>query len=610
VRAVAPWLLVLLPTLGGCTVTAKGPADDPSPSNTCESDSGCEEGSCRGGVCQTPNGEIEALLISATPTSDSGIPHLTFVTQLEGVPTSGGDQDLTLPGPISVVGSLVLPKGEVCYPDFSSGDSNNPILRADDGRSLPVTVTLALSQRLLGLPQQLNFASTRTRNKKGGYTFEVQVPSGEYDVYLVPPPNVTGDCPAVPPQLFRGIGIDQKNFLFEFPLSGIAELPLVIRWPKSSPSLKGWTVDIIEPLGGNPISTARILPDPTDLGENNANVEYEAPVRYSTVVASATATEIASASDLLRLRPPANVVAPTIFLDRSALGLLVKKGDSVVLDRFSSLPEAVTVEGQVLRADDGTPVGGYVTLVSTEVYGVDAGIFASYQTTIEVGIDGELHAQLPPGKYRVQAVPPLLGGPDFEGALAALETTWDIPLDVPVQYGRLLELKPTSAVVGQTSFRGAQVQAVPSPETTLPFEQAFGAGPFAPRASSGLVDNAGRFVVNADPGRFDVSVQAPESLGFGWFVRPGAQVGEHNLDLGPVTLPKPSVLSGAVRVSLAGTEVLMGSAAIRAYAYLDKNLAYTRDAKQAVSVVQVAETRADENGTFHLLVPSGIDAPK
>ncbi len=54
----------------------------------------------------------------------------------------------------------------------------------------------------------------------------------------------------------------------------------------------------------------------------------------------------------------------------------------------------------------------------------------------------------------------------------------------------------------------------------------------------------------------------------------------------------------------------LASAAIRAYAYLDKNLAYTRDAKQAVSVVQVAETRADENGAFRLLVPSSIVAPK
>ena len=608
-RALAPWLLVLL--LGGCTVTAKSQDTDPSPSNTCDSDAGCSEGSCREGICQTPNGQIEALLVSATPTSDSGIPHLTFVTQLEGVPTSGGTQDLILPGPSRVVGSLNLPKGQVCYPEFVSDDANKPILKADDGVSLPVTVTLALSQRLLGLPQQLNFASTRTRNNLGGYAFDLRVPRGEYDVYLVPPPKQEGLCPA-PPQLYRGIAFDSEGSTLELQLSGVAKLSLLIRWPKSSVSLAGWTVDVIEPRGGNSISTELVLGSPRDLGGKSESVEYSGDLWSSRVmvVMPGGTSVVASDSDLLRLRPPSDQVAPTIFLDRSGFGLLVKEGQPVLLDRFTSLPDAVAIEGQVMRANDGGPAAAYVTLVSTEIYGVDSGIFASYQTTIEVGADGALRAQLPPGKYKVQAVPPLLGGTDLQGALAALETTWDVPLDVPVQYGKLLELKPSSAVIGRTSFLGAQVQAVPSPQITPPFDQAFGKGDFAPRAATGLVDGAGKFAVNADPGRFDVSLQAPESLGFGWFVQPGARVGDVNLDLGLVTPPKPSVLSGEARVSLGGTDVLLPSATIRAYAYLDKNLAYTRDAKQAVSVVQVAETRADENGAFHLLVPSRIVAPK
>ncbi len=597
---------MLLPSAWGCTVTAVSQGDDPRPSNSCTSESDCGQDTCRDGLCQPLNGQLEALLISATPPSDSGIPHLTFVAQLDNVPTSGGSQDLTLPGPSHVVGSLVLPKGATCYPGFISDDPRTPIGPADDGKSLPVTVTLALSQRLLGLAQQPYFASTSTRNKQGGYTFDIQVPRGEYDVYLAPPAKQEG-CP-VPPQLYRSFVIDRENAEITFPLSSIANLPLGIRWPKASPSLSGWVVDIIEPLGGNPISTQRVLGEPISLGEKL--VEYPAGLFYSTVVAPVAATGVASASDLLRLRPPRDLIAPTIFLDRSALGLLLPPGQRVVLDRFTRIPLPVTVEGQVARLEDGTPVGGYVTLVSTKIYGVDPGIFASYQTTVQVGVDGALRAELPPGKYRVQAVPPLPGGQSLDGALAALETTWDIPADTPVQYGKLLELQPISAVVGQTRFLGAQVQAVPSPQTILPFEQAFGAGPFAPRASAGLVDDAGRFVVKADPGSFDVSVQAPDTLGFGWFVRPGLQVEAQDLDLGRVTLPTPSLLFGTARVSLSGTEAPLASAAIRAYAYLDKDLAYTRDPKLAVSVVQVAETRADENGVFRLLIPSRIAASK
>lgn len=609
------WALLTLSSLQvACTVTAVSQGDDPRPNNSCTSDSECGQDSCSDGVCQALNGELEALLISATPPSDSGIPHLTFVAQVDDVPSRRGSQDLDLPGPSHVVGSLVLPKNADCYPGFASDDPKSPFLPADDGKTLPATVTLALSQRLLGLPQQLYFAATGIRNLQGSYSFEVQVPRGEYDVYLVPPPRQLGGC-AVPPQLYRSFPIDSEDAEITFPLSSISLLPLSIRWPKSSPSLTGWSVDIIEPFGGNPISTEVKLGEAIDPGESSATVEYGAWLSYSTVVAPAAASdamEVKAASDLLRLRPRANTIAPTIFMDRSGLGLLSDR-KVVALDRFTQLPEPVQVESQLVRAEDGSPVAGYVTLVSTQIYGVDSGIFASYQTTIQVGVDGALHAVLPPGNYKVQAVPPALGGPSAAGALAALETSWEIPADVPVQYGKVLELSPIASVVGQTRFLGAQVQAVPSPRTILPFEEAFGEGrfgPFTPRAGIGLVDDAGKFAVAADPGLFDVSVQAPESLGFGWFVRPGVQVGDQDEDLGRVTPPRPALLSGTARVSVTGTGVPLGSAAIRAYAYLDKNLAYTRDAKQAVSVVQVAETRADETGAFRLLVPSRIAASK
>jgi hypothetical protein len=605
-------VLSLLPAFGGCTVTAVGERDDTRPSNVCTSDSECGGDNCREGICQTPNGMLEALFISATPPSDSGIPHMTFVAQLDDVPASGGSQDLTLPGPSHVVGSFVLPKEETCYPGFVSDDPKNPFLPADDGKALPVTVTLALSQRLLGFPQQLYFATTGVRNRQGGYKFELQVPRGEYDVYLVPPPHQLGGCP-VPPQLYRSFPIDKENAEITFSLSSRSQLTLSIRWPKSSPSLTGWSVDIIEPLAGNPISTDVVLGDATDPGETSTTLEYLAGLSYSMVVTPAAAiatTEGKVASDLLRFRPRAGVIAPTIFMDRAGLGLLGAKNGVVAIDRFTQLPDPVQVESQLVRSDDGSPVAGYVTLVSTQIYGVDSGIFASYQTTIQVGADGALHAVLPPGTYKVQAVPPERGGSSAERALAALETTWDIPADVPVQYGKVLELSPIAAIVGLTPWLGAQVLAIPSPRTVLPFEEAFGEAPFTPRAGIGLVDEAGKFVVAADPGLFDVSVQAPESLGFGWYVRPGVRVGEHDQDLGRVTLPRPALLSGSARVSLAGTEAPLDSAAIRAYAYLDKDLAYTRDAKQAVSVVQVAETRADEQGVFRLLVPAGIAASK
>ncbi len=604
--------LALLLAQAGCTVSAVSAGDDLRPSNACSNDSNCSNAACVQGVCQALNGQLESLLISASPPSDSPFPHLTFVTSLADVSTAEGERDIVLPGPTNIIGSFMLPKG-ACYPGFVSDDPNNSIGPADDGKTLPVTVTFALTQRLLGLPQQLYVASTVVRNKKGGYTFDVQVPGGDYDVYLVPPPKQEG-CP-VPPQLYRGVPVKGNPSLSTFSLSGISQLRLAIRWPKTSASLTGWIVDIIEPLGGNPISTQVVLADPLP-GEMSPTVEYPATLSYSTVVqpeGSPPAAVPEAALNLLRLRPPAGLVAPSIFLARSALGLLADPATLVVLERFTRVPSSVKVEGRMEQLDGGVPVGGYVKLTSKEIYGIDSGVFAAYQTTVQVDVDGAVHVELPPGKYVVQAVPPSVGEGSVPGStLAALETTWDIPGDLSPQYGKVLELVPTAALSGQSQFPGSQVQVVPSPETILPFDEAFGAEQLAVRATTALVDDAGRFVVRADPGRFDLSIRAPESSGFGWFVRPGVVVtaGEASQDLGRVALPKPSLLYGAVGLDPGGEASLLKSAVIRAYAYLDKRLAYTRDPAAAVAVVQVAETRADENGAYQLLLPSHIDAPK
>jgi hypothetical protein len=120
--------------------------------------------------------------------------------------------------------------------------------------------------------------------------------------------------------------------------------------------------------------------------------------------------------------------------------------------------------------------------------------------------------------------------------------------------------------------------------------------------------------VNVDPGKFDVSMRPPASSGYAWFVKPGVDTTDGPQDLGVVGRKAPSALRGTttglfVEGKAVSTKAI-GSCSVRAYAYLDKDLAYTRDDAAAVSVVQVAETRSDENGAFRLLVPSSLAAPK
>lgn len=606
------WLpLCLLLGQAGCTVTAVSAEEDARPKNSCSSSDTCGSGEgCLGGLCQSLNGEIEAVLLTATPSVDSTVPHLTFVTHLGELPASGGVQDVQWPGPAGVTGSLILPDAH-CYPDFVSDDPNSAILKSTDG-TLPLTATLALRQRLFGLPQQTYYAQTVTA-PVNGYTFGAQVPSGEYDVYLVPPKRQRGSC-VVPPQLFRSVPIGVKdnldpNGVYRFQLAAISELDLHLLWPEGGQSLKGWTADIIEPLGGNPISTEVVLGEPTP--SRQSKVDYAVPLAYSAVTEEAGSGNVNADKDLLRLRPPGTLVAPTIYLERSALGLLQSPDEPINLTIFTRFPEPVTVRGQMVRKN-GDTIDGTLTLVSKEIYGVDPGVFGSFQTTVAIAGDGAIEVRLPPGKYAVHAVPSVSMSSDAE-PLSVLEAEWEVPADTPIQFGKLLELASTSRLTGQSRAQGAPVHAEPAPRTFLPFEQAFGTRPFTPRSSGGFVDDGGRFVLQVDElrdSRVNVSVQPPEELGFGWSVRPGLEIGVGNQDLGRVVLPVPAVLTGAATVLSDGKSVQLASAAIRAYAYLDKDFRYTRDPNAAETVVQVAETRADASGTFRLLLPATIGAPK
>lgn len=598
--------ILLLLAQWGCTVTAVSATDDPRPRNSCTSSDACGKGeTCSGGLCQSLNGELEAVLVTATPYSESTLPKLTYVSHLGDLPTSQSGE-LSFPGPARVTGSLKLPASMDCYPDFL-GEPNRDILPSKDG-TLPVSATLTLRQRLLGLSQQVYYAETGAA-PLNGYNFELLVPSGEYDVYLVPPKRQTGDC-LVPPQLYRSVPIGVKETSeakgYEFPVT-VSKLDLHILWPKESASLTGWVADIVEPIGGNPISTEITLGKPESLSE--LTDDYATPLSYSTVDSSSTTPGVSAVADLLRLRPPENLVAPTIFLQRTAFGLLQPAGKPVNLDIFSRYPNPVRVRGQMVRADDGRSVNGTLTLVSSAIFGVDDGVFGSFRTTVELNNEGAIDVMLPPGRYHVQAKPKQALG-NAAGTLAVLETDWEVPFDpnVRVQHGKRLELMATSELSGQGRVRGAEVQVVPSPQATLAFEDAFGERRFTPRSTATFVDDVGRFVLQVDPGRFDITMQAPEELGFGWFVRPRQQLGDQNQDLGRLLLPHPSVLARTASVGQAPDVVPLALATIRAYAYLDQNGSYTRDPTLAASVTQVAETRADETGAFRLLLPASIDA--
>ncbi len=608
-------LVGLAASLAGCTISAVSNSGDQRPTNQCQSQVDCRSDQlCRGGLCQAAAGELDALLIEVTPPADSPVPSLDFTMHLEDVPTSGGELQLPPVLGARVTGNLHLTPTTECVPTFPETDG---LLPSAADLTLPVTVTLIPRERLLGVRQQLYVTSSKYQLDADSptylsYSFETVVPLGEYDVYVVPV-RANNGC-IVPPQLFRRQSILKDKTELDYPASNRSTLELTLLWPRSETTLDGWLADIIEPLDGRIISSEAVL---AGAGGDDQHVEYPIGLTYSTVSQiDGAAGSIEAAADLVRLRPPPGEPLPTIVFDRSVLGLLAD--GELQVKGFTRYPAPVTVVGQLAREDDGRPLQGRVRLVSTEITGVDAGVFAYFQADVDVGADDEgvFTVSMPPGRYRVLAVPEANSGK----GLSALEAEWEVRAMVSPQAGRLLELRSDSSVRGISSFQDAEVEAAATPQTVLPFEEAFGAAPFTPRGQSGLVDASGRFALSLDPGRFNISLRAPDSLGFGWYVRPGVLVGAEERDLGRISLPAPSVVSGSTtavytvldRDTKEVTPVTrpLPYASVRAYAYLDANFAYTSDREAAVSVVKVAETRSDDTGAFRLLIPSSLAAAR
>lgn len=613
------WACALLVPLCGCTVSARTSSGSQGPSNACTSDDDCDGGNCAENICQTVNGRFESLLLEVTPTVQSGLPLVPFLQLVEDLPGSGGDRDISLAQASRVTGHLKPNDKPGCVRTFL-GPTGNQLAASTDGMSLPVSVTLTPRDGLLGLPTQVYVADATLPTLNQGtveYTFELQIPVASYDMYIVPvahqvestDPNVPPEECRIPPQLFRLPREKLGNTtLFDYPAGVTRPLALEVVFPQAAGNLDGWVVDVIEPLSGKPISSERVLSDPTvvtlpDLGRS---LSYQASVVYSVVTELGQFDlGVEGANDLVRLRPPSDVVAPTIFLDRLGLGLFDSLGPATI-DDLTRFPTAVTVQGQMTAEQDGAPATGRVDLISTAIFGVNEGIFASFQTSVLVDERGFFEVVLPPGSYKAYGVP-LLGG---DSQLAVHQAQWEVPEGVAFQAGRLIELPFRTELKGRTSLPSAEIHAVASPQSVIPFNQAFGAAAFVPRATPGLVDAAGRFVVQADPGSFDITARPPETSGFAWSVRPRVSVQPSNAEqeLPRLDPTRPSLMRGTVQIGSGSMSPVVPLALIRAYAYLDENLAYTGDPRAARSVIQVAQARTDEAGRFQLLVPE--DFPK
>jgi len=593
----------------GCNVASVNEAPSTTAQNQCASDAECGPGGvCAGKQCRSPTGQFDTILFEVTPPADaSAVAGVQFLKELDGLPLSGGGLDLSLDVGAQVTAEVTL--GSKCVPVFD--DQGNPLAVATDG-SVPALVSVTPSAQVLGLFSSATVAQTILTGD--GYRVSFSVPPGDYDIYVEPkhqtvdPLKDDGNC-YVPPQLLRKQTIKSGKHQLNVALPEPSLLEFHVAWPVASGSLASWTADMLDPTTGRVISNRATL----QLGKSvGSTADYVAKIAYLPVGGDPTA---AKASELVRLSPPDGLSAPTILLARSALGLF--SPNSGTLSQFTSLPTPVHVQGQVTAAGSPMPAVATLTLIATKITGIDPGVFASFVRTTDTDANGKFELDLLPGTYRVNTVPTAASG------LAEASPEWTVATAPAVQAGKLIQLDPTLLINGRAvdssgkPVVGAQVQAEASPGaiTTDVLRQALGEATYIPRAAAGIVDTQGTFSIQADPGTFDVSVRPMSSTGYAWLVRANVAVGTtpgtmNGLGLGSLTLPLPVSYRGTVTLSNGdptSASALPGSL-IRAYIYMSGGT-FTDDRTKAESVLQVAETRADDSGAFELLIPAQLNNP-
>ena len=381
---------------------------------------------------------------------------------------------------------------EVPFVGYSHGRQVKPAI---DG-TIPARVTFTQTA-VYGLATESFTASVDTLAKENeqGPTppstvlFSFNVPAGFHDIYIEPAPvhsQATKEerdrCTLAPQLLLNQAIASYADVILNLGVPMPASLELEVRFPADG-SFAGWHLDMIDPKSGRVLSTEITIPDDAKSGWRTPW-----PLRYLPVAISGTTTPDRSANELVRLAPPAGMVAPTFLFERSALELFEK--GSGVLSPLESMPAPVDFEGQVLRRGSSLPAPSSVTLTATHLLKVPTGVFATFSRTVATDADGRFELPLLPGSYRVEAIPDGVEGQS--GGLSPAKADWEVPASPKAQAGRVIEVEPVLEVEGRASLRlvntfafGASAGVEPSVLRERPnaLERLLGASTALPRSA-------------------------------------------------------------------------------------------------------------------------------
>ncbi|MCC6554639.1 MAG: carboxypeptidase regulatory-like domain-containing protein [Polyangiaceae bacterium] len=559
------------------------------PVNSCESSSDCAgNGVCAsvmgGKACVSPEADLAGLLLEIRPAATSSYgANATYIIDVAAQGTAlqdtapGGQVrrfDPGLPELSSVSGKLRLSPGA---PDCGAS--------AQDG-SFPATVLFTPVLPYLGLSVAPYEASLVTETDGSGnltgYSFRAEVPSGQYDLHVVPeaPPG----CTKVPPPIALPAQSISSNTAINIESAEPVKLSGTLMVPQSA-SVEGWFLEVVESEHGNVISEIQTLQQENpEFALLDLNFDWTYRTGYT---------------PLIRLRPPEGSALPTVHWDLTAVALSGPDSLSLSLSDLNAAPRHV--EGQVLD-QGGAPVIASVQIQSAAISG-DVSSTAKYKLETETDEAGVFAADLPPGKYRV------IARPTADASKAIAEEALTVLAGDGCFCGQSITVPERSTLRGGVtgpageSMISAYVVVTPSlSSTTRYLDKVLALDPLQPREQSMPLGGTG-FALPVDPGEFDFSVRPADGSRFPWLVRPRLSVPAADIaptsDLDPMTIPYPAILQGVVRdpagASLPGTVV-------RAWVPV-------RDPSQAGKVtglIQIGETLTGQGGDYVLPLPPSI----
>lgn len=572
----------------GCNLGFSEDAAPDQQHNACSDSDECRGGVCLGGICRAQSTDLGALLLHVTPPSGTpmiaGVGFTSVVEELAFEPGRPGYK-ISL-GKVSKLAGTVA--GEEISTKNCVRDASMPTAKEVKDGSIAARLTLIPRARLWGLTVP-SYTIDVTDTASDSYRLELYVPPGRYDVYVQP--QATSDGCVHPPYLALDRELKPGTVDLDVNLPEPTALP--VRVVGSGLDLRDWTIEIVERDSGRRLSNRAPI---EQVGESLD--EYTALVAYSQVEGS----EDRPASELVLLAPPKDVIAPSVYVERSVVELF-QDGDGLI-DQLTTLPRPVTFSARVGKGNSLDPVSANVLLLATRLASTGPGTVAAFSRSVKTDDKtGLFNAQILPGTYRVVVQP-------LDDELRPIETEITVS-DAEVQAGRTILIEPRNEVTGRlVDFNGQPIAGVPvalraMDQGMVPsvLELAQGQQLFLPTATSDSTDKTGSFDLKADQGSFQLSLHPPEDSGYPWYVKLAQEVSADSLSLGKLSLSLPVAVSGVLTSDDVGE---VSNARIVVYAMLKDGQVVAREA-DATQIVPVAESRSDEKGQFRLLLPSKVN---